>query len=368
MKKYLLLIATAMVALQSFGQTIEFDKVKVSNVVIEKQEDLVTVAFRVDVDKDAVRKKSTQTMTPVLWNGENYLVLRSIVVYGKRAQLSTQRNERRWGVENQSVHTRNGAQIDYQYSLPFEPWMEAARVRMEIFTQGCCSETAPTSHLLAQDLRLLPQMISVIDIQAPQPMSTGDRIAKKSSFVHRDLGQDNAGEYIIDPNDADDGSLTILFAQADSHVKQNFKNNNASLVDIFAAVRSIDQSADSEVTKIVIYGFASPEGTQQFNEKLAMARAQSLKTFIGLNTSVGSDKFAVNNGGVNWGGLKELVSKSTIEEKEQIVQIIESDKSHAEKITELRKLKKGETYKYMLHNIFPELRNAAYIKVFYKNK
>jgi hypothetical protein len=34
----------------------------------------------------------------------------------------------------------------------------------------------------------------------------------------------------------------------------------------------------------------------------------------------------------------------------------------------LRRLNGGATYRYMLRNFFPELRHAAYIKVFYENK
>ncbi len=67
-----------------------------------------------------------------------------------------------------------------------------------------------------------------------------------------------------------------------------------------------------------------------------------------------------------------LVEKSNLPNKQAIIDIIDNVPIwDAERNTgreqEIKKLDGSRTYSYMLRNFFPELRAAAYIKVYYDN-
>lgn len=64
---------------------------------------------------------------------------------------------------------------------------------------------------------------------------------------------------------------------------------------------------------------------------------------------------------------------SSLPNKREIIDIIEnvpiSDPvRNTSREGELKKLDGGRTYDYMLKNLFPDLRKASYIKVYYGNK
>jgi hypothetical protein len=60
-------------------------------------------------------------------------------------------------------------------------------------------------------------------------------------------------------------------------------------------------------------------------------------------------------------------------QKQRIVELIDTvpvwDKArNLGRLGELMRLDGGEPYRYMLDKLFPELRQAAYIKVYFENK
>jgi hypothetical protein len=123
----------------------------------------------------------------------------------------------------------------------------------------------------------------------------------------------------------------------------------------------------------VIAGFASPEGDVSLNERLAQDRAEAVKKFLTDNSEVDPTLISIYNGGADWAGLRELVEKSDLAQKQRIVEIIDTvpvwdSARNIGRIGDLMNLNVGEPYRQMLADIFPELRQAAYIKVYYKNK
>jgi hypothetical protein len=124
---------------------------------------------------------------------------------------------------------------------------------------------------------------------------------------------------------------------------------------------------------IVIAGFASPEGSPELNDRLALDRAVAVKEFMMDNSSVEGRSIRIFNGGTDWAGLKKLVEESDIYRKQRIVDIIENtpvwdSRRGVGRRGELMRLDGGDPYRYMLTNFFPQLRQAAYIRVYYESK
>ena len=66
-------------------------------------------------------------------------------------------------------------------------------------------------------------------------------------------------------------------------------------------------------------------------------------------------------------GLRDAVAKSKMAEKNQILNIIDNTPEDLRK-EKLIKLNGGQTWYKLLHTIFPWLRDACYINVWYKKK
>ena len=82
---------------------------------------------------------------------------------------------------------------------------------------------------------------------------------------------------------------------------------------------------------------------------------------------LGAEQIELYNGKVNWGGLRKLVAQSSMPYRDQVLNIIDNTPDYRRQ-AELMRLGGGAPYRYMLNNLFPELRNATYIKVYYENK
>ena len=230
-------------------------------------------------------------------------------------------------------------------------------------------------------------------------LSTADRLALKYTFIEpysrfelsREKAQNhllydynmplNLGRGITNTQQYDldlfidenrDDALSVYFRQGSHMVDRHFADNNFALVDMISSILEIQNSHDSRIVRIVITGFASPEGSFLLNDRLAWERAVSIKEIIINNTLFSNKKISVFNGSVDWRGLYRLVAESDMYHKYQVLNVIDcapiwDNVRHISRLDELKRLSGGEPYRYMLANIFPRLRNAAYIKVYYEN-
>jgi hypothetical protein len=75
-------------------------------------------------------------------------------------------------------------------------------------------------------------------------------------------------------------------------------------------------------------------------------------------------------GGEDWEGLRELVASSQMADKGIVLQIIDNvplaEGNHGRE-ARLKELNGGASYRYMYDHLFPELREAAYITVYFRN-
>ena len=168
-------------------------------------------------------------------------------------------------------------------------------------------------------------------------------------------------------NSGNNSNLTVYFRQGRNNIDLSYRDNSYSLNRFLTAVKELQNSTDSHVTKVLIAGFASPEGTAELNARLGQTRAETTRRYLIENGMLGAGQIELYNGRVNWTGLRKLVAQSNMPYREQVLNIIDNTPD-SRRQAELMRLGGGEPYRYMLNNLFPELRNATYIKVYYENK
>lgn len=203
-----------------------------------------------------------------------------------------------------------------------------------------------------------------------EPISTGDKLARSYPYIAPYAEYGNPAEFTAEERGQ---AITVYFAQGSHTLSEHYGDNRQALTDLMASIRILEKSADSEVAAVVVAGFSSPEGDSRNNEGLAARRAEALKSYILARSGIHSAQIGVHAGGIDWQGLRMLVEASDMPSRGAILDIIDNTpvwdaRRQVGRHGELMRLDGGDPYRYMLREFFPKLRNAAYIKVYYRNK
>lgn len=343
--------------------------------------------------------------TPVIYKDGSRAELPAILVKGKRAGIADKRDNltQRRGIDGHNTKTvRPGTAFHYNASAPYEPWMAGAELRFETSVVACGASADLPDKIIASNLFTgdTARIVRILEPESP-PKTVADIQAERFSFVAPISEFEKAREDIAEGVTFDDnmllhlgkavgkekqahvekfvernkpGSLIIYYRQNKTDIDPGYKNNSVWLERLVESVTAIEASENSRVERVVIAGFASPEGTPEHNDMLAWERARTVKSIILEETSLKEEKIRVFNGSEDWLGLRSMVETSILSnrEKEEVFRIIdtfprEEGSAKDGRLGELMRLNGGRTYKYMYDNLFPELRNAAYIKVYYEN-
>ncbi len=207
-----------------------------------------------------------------------------------------------------------------------------------------------------------------------EKISTGDKLAQSYPFMapYEEYKEFDQQEFVFSPQERDE-AITVHFRQGSFLVSEDYGDNRQALTDIMSTIRVLENSTDSEVAAVTIAGFSSPEGSAQVNERLAMRRAEALKTYILGRCGVRSGRIRTYNGEIDWDGLRRLVEASDMSMRGAVLDIIDNipvwdAQRRRGRLGELMRLDGGDPYRYILREFFPKLRNAAYIKIYYRNK
>ena len=309
----------------------------------------VVVSFEVETDVKSIPANRKEIIMPFIYNAKDTLWLETLEVYGKgRFKRERQENhlagDKDWQLsENQVI---KGDVYHYISSVPLKRWMKSTNLGIKRQMIGCNCEDDLADQTLAEGVALFEE-----------PMLPARRIPASYTLVDAtrewDFGKDE---------------LEIVFKVSKIEIDSTVFNNEVTFGKILNAIDKIFANPNYKVDKIEIAGYASPEGRRSFNNWLAENRAKALINYIIENRpqyNLTENSFRLRNGEENWPGLKRHVLASTIEEKDQIVEIIDMDLPDEEKKMKLKALDKGKVWKQMLSEVYPHLRSARYLAVFY---
>lgn len=166
------------------------------------------------------------------------------------------------------------------------------------------------------------------------------------------------------------GALYVHFPVSQWTLRRDFRQNAATLDDIVEITRLIKADTLSSVKCIQIVGYASIEGSQKFNHKLAANRANALMEYVIKEVpSLTPADFEVNNGGEGWVGLVQAIKQDNrVPNRDQLLAIIadNDDLDRAERL--IKQLDGGRTYAYLKNNILYDQRNSGYLRIYYEYK
>ena len=310
--------------------------------------DSVTVTLEIDTDQTDLPSQRKEVIMPYVYNGKDTLFLDVIEVYGKgrfkrERQVNAINGDRDWELgENQMF--RNEGIYKYESRIPLKRWMKVANLGIRRQIVGCACEKDLKDENLAQASLF----------EDPQVIRRTPAYALADVGRKWDFGQDE---------------LEIVFKVSKAEIDSTVFNNEVTFGKILDAIDKIHTNPHYKIEKLHVAGYASPEGPQKFNTWLGINRANALINYIiehrpqyGLT----EDNFEIHNGEENWVGLKRVLSESELEERDAIIKIIDNTElSGEEKKREIKKLDGGKAWDHMLKDIYPHLRCARYLAVYY---
>ena len=314
-------------------------------VVYNKQN--VEVTFDVTSGEKTLKKNTKMVLTPFLHNGADTLWLDSFEVFGsvkykRERQEQALKGNKNWTLSSNQI--MEGGSYSFTASTPYQSWMNGATLSVDRRVLGCGCDCYDGVEDLAEGLKPYNPPAQLLAEVEPSP-EYYQIVDPHKHYLFRDK--------------------QVIFPVSQTKLYLDRYNNEQTLNEIIEAIKALESSQEKQLGKIEMVGFASPEGTLKFNTKLGEGRANSLRSYIQSQMTHHKDEqFNIINGVENWDGLREMVASSDLNEKDAVLEIIDTKSGEDRKIA-LKRLNNGTTYRYLLKNFYPQLRKACYIAVYY---
>ncbi len=304
---------------------------------IEMQHDgsQFVVEMVVDLSDVEIHNNRAVVYTPVLYGNGQQLELSSIGLFGRRRYIVSQRND--WmspQFDNEWIFRKRNAPevIDYRVSIPYEAWMNGARLRLDRRIYGCLNRVLNTSSKILGEYEewiYEPFFIYV------QPEAEREKMRQIS------------------------GSAFIDFPVSQAVIRPEFRQNRTELQKITRSIDSIRSDKDITLRMLSIKGYASPEGPYLLNERLAKERTEALKGYVEKLYNFPAGLIRTDYEAENWQGLRQMLDTTHIAHKSELLAIVESNLEPDRKDARLKSAYPTE-YRTLLREYYPALRRSDY--------
>lgn len=309
-----------------------------STINLMEQNGRVDANFKLDIPKKFVQNRERFVFTPVLTNYDRVAPFQSLIIDGKKFDKVQQKLEKkgRWndntnyGNAIMLANTKEARTINYSSSVRYEPWMENADfvVVQKFINQA---ETVVVAEdIVGRGVKVTPKPVVVPVVE------------KREQVIHKETGR-----------------ITVNYKINSSELDMSMDNNSAEMNRLRDLIKKLNSDKNIEIQNITITGSSSPDGNATQNMQLAQRRAETLKNYIvrELNmTPAQAANIKIVNLGANWDGLNQLIMKSDMSGKDQLLNALSTSNLNQRQAN----MRKSSQFNYLKTNILPQLRYAEY--------
>ena len=152
----------------------------------------------------------------------------------------------------------------------------------------------------------------------------------------------------------------IYFEVSETCVNSCYGSNNQVIAVLYSLLA---RNSDTKyITALNVITSVSPEDDESYNTNLISKRNHSVSEFLQrYHSNIDVDKIHYFSAGENWSELRKLAAADpNLPDREEVLILIDYHKNDIDKRKRLlRKLNRGIAYRYIVHNIFPELRRSV---------
>jgi outer membrane protein OmpA-like peptidoglycan-associated protein len=202
-----------------------------------------------------------------------------------------------------------------------------------------------------------------------EPLPAPTDAANAAQFVEsqkvRDDRSSNSESLITDTIQAD---ALVAFLINEAEMRADVDGNKEYLEQISSQLDQVINDTTIRLQRIIVSGYASPDGPYQKNAKLAQSRTDILKDFIVNRSNISNSLLETHAVPEDWDGLEQAVLNtpdSDLPHKQAILGIIGSSEKLDVKERKIRALRTD--FNYLKENVLPKLRRSEYYIQYFKD-
>ena len=328
MKKSLFFVSVIAVALlTSCGTAVQPEQVSVNpnplTVVGDQVEAEITGTF--PVKKFA--KNAVLTVTPVLKYEGGEAVGKSVVYVGEKVKEN-----------GQVVPYKEGGKYAQVATFDYVPAMAKSELYLR-FEAKAGNKVVELPELKIADGVVSTAKLVVATAEEVKPQITADKFQR----------------IIQEVQEAD---IRFLIQQA---TLRNSELKSQEMKDLHAAIKDANTAENKAISKLEVAGYASPDGGQELNEKLADARQENAEKYLKqqLKKAKVNAEIESNVTAEDWAGFQKAMEASNIQDKELVLRVLSMYTDPEERETQIKNL--SAVYKTIADEILPALRRSRLI-------
>lgn len=346
MKKTIILLTCLLAASPAvWAQNAYLEQLKVENRSVEKVNRSVRVTADFNLNDMKLNTQHSLRLVPVIVSadGTHELPLEPIVVNGKVRSKVIERQLALGEAQADNitfVRRDNGKPqtLHYTDEVPFKVWMLNGRLDLRAYVTGCaaCDEG---DELLATG-GILPYQAPVL-VVSPFVQPEEEEVKRRAEVKMARL------EYPVNGY----------------NVLPDFRKNRAELDSVQHSLETVKRNLNLTVTGIYVTGYASPEGTIDYNLRLSQRRAETFATYVQKqNPELKKDLWHVAWKGEDWDGFVAQVAQAEgwsarAKVQEAISQCGDNRDACEWKI---RQQLSKDDYRYLIDELYAPLRRNEY--------
>ena len=347
MKKHILSVALMLACTYAYSQVSYLSEISIENRKVEKTAGRqVKVSFDADLSGLEMKRQQSLRVVPVIVSadGTQEAELPAFLINGTVRDKVAAREVALGNADTSAdalfaVRRKNGTEqtVGYESSVPFKRWMIGGNLELRGYATGCaqCDEGNETSYTG----EILPPM---------NPQYGSPFVQPKEEAVKRR---------------SETRTARLQFRQGSSVIQKNYQQNEQELDAVHRSMQLVKDNADLTITGIYVTGYASPEGSFDYNMKLSERRAKAFAEYMKDDlSSIDPALYHVAWKGEDWEGLRaEIERHPQLQERTVILDVIDGcgeDKDACEQ--QIRQTVSAQAYNQLLTEVYPPIRRNEY--------
>ncbi len=326
-KHFLMLSVIALAVLTSCNNTVPNpEQVKVNPSPMAVVADKVNVDITGTFPEKKFAKKGVLTVTPVLKSGDQELLGEPVTYVGEKAKENgTTVNYNAGGTYRQHATFNYNGAMDKNTKLYLRFEAKVGKKDLEL-----------PDLLIAEGLNTTAKHVSASD---NKPQITADKFQR----------------VIQQMQEAD-----ILFLIQQANLR-NSETTSQQMKDLQEAIKEANANERKAIHSLEVAGYASPDGAQALNEKLAKSRQDVAQKFLAKDLKKNKINKAIESNitAEDWEGFKAALENSNIQDKELVLRVLSMYSDPEEREKQIKNI--AAAYKNIADEILPALRRSRLI-------
>ncbi len=303
------------------------------NPAVSRQGNLVQVSMTLPLDSIRVSSNRTVVFEPVLVNGSDSITFPTVGIYGHNRYIHLERGAREVTTDQTLKASHAHSPLPYSATADWQEWMDGATLALRRTDYGCCANIEGEA---SRPLALL---------EIPRPFEPQFQYIRPVADAVK--SRQVSGRAFID------------FPVNRTEIYPDYRGNVKELAKIRSTIDSVKNDADITVRTLTIHGYASPEGSYANNERLAKGRTEALAAYVNGLYHFPAGVIRTEWTPEDWAGLRAYVESNSIDNRDGILALIDSDLAPDVKDARIR-ADYPSTYAFLLREVYPALRHSDY--------